>query len=63
MLVLISEAVKEVPYKREHVSLLLRENKVKGQKFGGVWLVDLEDLKEYYQRMEDLGSKRHNPHR
>ena len=61
--VLIAEAIKDVPYKREHISLLIREGKVPGHKIGGIWVVDLDELKEYYARMEELGSKRHNPHR
>jgi len=58
--VLITQAINDIPYKREHVSLLIRRGKVKGQKVGGVWLVDLDGLKEYYVRMESLGSKRHS---
>jgi hypothetical protein len=61
--VLIAEALEEVPYKREHLSWLLRENKVKGRKVSGVWLVDLEDLKDYHAKMEELGTHRHDPRR
>jgi len=61
--VLIAEAIKDVPYKREHISLLIRKGKVKGYKIGGVWAVNLDELKEYYARMEELGPKRHNPHK
>ncbi len=59
--VLIIEAAKHVPYAKEHISWLLREGKVKGYKTGMVWFVDLEDLKEYHSKMEELGSHRHNP--
>lgn len=62
-LVLISEAIQEIPYTKEHVSLLLREQKIQGRKAGGIWFVDLDDLKAYYLKMEELGPKRHNPHR
>lgn len=61
MLVLITQAIQEVPYTHEHVTLLLRKQKVKGQKVGGTWLVDLDDLKQYYAKMEELGNKRHDP--
>lgn len=61
--ILIAEALKEVPYKREHLSWLLRENKVKGRKVSGIWLVDIDDLKEYYAKMEELGSHKHDPKR
>ena len=59
--VLIAEAIKEVPYAGEHIAHLLREKKVQGKKIGGTWLVDIEDLKAYYERMENLGNKRHKP--
>lgn len=61
--VLIAEATQHVPYTREHISLLIREGKVKGQKIGGIWTVDLDNLKEHHQKMEDLGTKRYNPHK
>ena len=60
-LVLIAQAAIEVDYTTEHISLLLRQGRVKGQKFGGVWLVDLEDLKQYEREMNKLGTKKFDP--
>ena len=60
-LVLIAEAVKESGYTPQHISLLLRQGRIKGKKVGGTWLVDLDDLKRYEQEMNELGSKRFDP--
>ena len=60
-LVLIAQAAVEVEYTTEHISLLLRQGKVKGQKVGGVWLVDLDDLKRYEREMNALGTKKFDP--
>lgn len=60
-LVLIAQAAQEVDYTPEHISLLLRQGTVKGQKIGGVWLVDLDDLKRYEQEMKELGTKKFDP--
>jgi hypothetical protein len=58
-LVLIAQAVDESTYSQEHITRLVREKRVKGQKIGGTWLVDLEDLKRYEQEMEKLGPHKH----
>jgi hypothetical protein len=60
-LVLIAQAAQEVTYSVKHISLLLRQGKIKGQKIGGTWLVDLEDLKRYEQEMNQLGTKKFDP--
>ena len=60
-LVLIAQAAQEVSYSVKHISLLLRQGKIKGQKIGGTWLVDLDDLKRYEQEMNALGTKRFDP--
>jgi hypothetical protein len=53
-LVLIAEAVEHSSYTPQHISLLLRQGRVKGRKVGGTWLVDLDDLKRYEQEMNEL---------
>jgi hypothetical protein len=60
-LVLIAQAVEESSYTPEHISLLLRQGKVAGQKVGGVWLVDSDDLKRYEREMKELGMKKFDP--
>lgn len=59
--VLIGEAVEESSYTAQHISLLLRQGRVKGRKVGRIWLVDLDDLKRYEQEMTELGTKKFDP--
>ena len=59
--VLIAEAAESSSYTPQHISLLLRQGRVKGKKVGGTWLVDLDDLKRYEQEMKELGTKRFDP--
>jgi hypothetical protein len=60
-LVLIARAKLESSYSVEHIRYLVRKGLVKGEKQGGTWLVDLDDLKRYEQAMEDLGPKKFVP--
>jgi hypothetical protein len=60
-LVLIAEAVEHSSYTARHISLLLRQGRIKGKKIGGTWLVDLDDLKRYEQEMNELGTKKFDP--
>ena len=62
-LVLIAQAAQESEYSAIHIRLLLRKRLVKGQKVGGTWLVDLDDLKRYEQGMMRLGTKKFDPTR
>jgi len=59
--VLIGEAIQHSSYTVQHISLLLREGRVRGRKVGRIWLVDLDDLKRYEQDMNQLGTKRFDP--
>jgi hypothetical protein len=59
--VLIAEAMEQTSYSRDHVALLIRQGKVGGRKAGGVWLVDLNSLKKYERKMEELGDKKFTP--
>jgi hypothetical protein len=62
-LVLIVQAAQESEYSAIHIRLLLRKRLVNGQKVGGTWLVDVEDLKRYEQAMKQLGTKKFDPTR
>lgn len=62
-LVLVSQAEPESGYTGDHIRYLLRHGLVKGHKQGGIWLVDLADLKRYEQEMEELGTQKHDPTR
>jgi len=60
-LVLIEQAVKESSYDRNHIAYLARKGFIQGKKHGGVWLIDLDSLKEYEVRMQEEGTKKYDP--
>ncbi|RIK26328.1 MAG: hypothetical protein DCC55_40045 [Chloroflexi bacterium] len=60
-LVLIAEAVEQSSYTARHISLLLRQGRIKGKKVGRIWLVDLDDLKRYEDEMNELGATKFDP--
>ena len=60
-LVLIDQAAKESEYDRNYIRYLARKQFIKGEKHGGTWLIDLESLKEYEQRMNEEGTKKFDP--
>jgi len=60
-LVLVHQALKETSYSASHLTLLLREGKVQGQKIGRIWLVNLQSLKTYEAQMEAEGPKKFDP--
>jgi hypothetical protein len=60
-LVLISKACEESMYSDRHIRQLLKQKKIIGEKQGGVWLIDLDSLKEYEARMKEEGPKKFDP--
>lgn len=62
-LVLIEQAVKESSYDRNHIAYLARKNVIKGEKHGGVWLIDLDSLREYETKMQEEGTQKHTSRR
>jgi hypothetical protein len=60
-LVLIEQAVKESSYDRNHIAYLARKGFIKGEKHGGVWLVDLDSLRAYEIQMKSEGMKKFDP--
>ena len=60
-LVLIEQALKESEYDKNHIALLARKGYIRGEKHGGVWLIDLDSLKDYEARMSEQGTKKHDP--
>lgn len=62
-LVLVAQAARESGYTTAHIRLLLRKRLVKGEKHGGTWLVDLDDLKRYEQAMKEMGTQKFDPTR
>lgn len=61
--VVIAEAVEQTSYTHEHIAWLVREGKIVGRKGGRVWLIDLDSLKAYEEKMKQLGTQKHNPAR
>lgn len=60
-LVSVSRAAEQSVYQAAHIRQLLRKNLIEGEKQGGIWLVDLESLKEYEKRVEKEGTKKFDP--
>jgi hypothetical protein len=62
-LVLIHTAINagHTQYTARHISLLLRQGKIRGHKEGRIWLVDLDDLKRFEAEMDEIGSKKFDP--
>ena len=61
MVVTVTEAAKETSLSHEHITSLARKGKISARKAGGVWLVELESLQEYVQKMKELGPQKHSP--
>lgn len=59
--VLVAQAVEHSNYSVEHIRYLVRNEFVRGQKIGRIWLVDLADLQRYEQTMTDAGSTKFTP--
>lgn len=60
-LVLIDQATKESEYDRNYIGYLARKGFIKAEKHGGIWLVDLDSLKEYETLMQEEGVKKYDP--
>ena len=60
-LVLIDQAAKESEYDRNYIGYLARKGFIKAEKLGGIWLVDLDSLKEYEMLMQEEGAKKYDP--
>jgi hypothetical protein len=58
-----SEASQQTSYAHEHLNWLARKGKITARKSAGVWLIDLNSLKEYEKQMQELGKGKHNPKR
>jgi hypothetical protein len=62
-LVLVSQAERASAYSAGHIRYLVGKGFVSGKKEGGIWLVDLDDLKRYERQMEELGDQKFDPTR
>jgi excisionase family DNA binding protein len=61
--VTVAEAAAQTSFSHEHIAALARSGKITARKGGGVWLIDLDSLKAYEQRMQELGTKKYDPTR
>ncbi len=60
-LIPIRDALPHTSYSGEHIRHLIRNKLVPGKKVATIWLVDLDSLKEYEQKMQELGKAKHRP--
>ncbi len=56
-----TEAAEQTSYTHEHLNWLARKGKITARKSGNAWLVELSSVREYEQRMKELGVQKHNP--
>lgn len=59
----VEEAARETGYAPAYIRRLLRQQKIKAEKKGTMWWIDLESLKAYKQEMDELGSDKFFPWR
>ena len=50
-------------YDLTHIRRLVRENHIKGKKFGRDWMVSKESIQAYAEKMKKLGPAKHDPWR
>jgi hypothetical protein len=60
-LVLIKQAKEHSSYTLHHIRYLIRNNLVRGEQIGRIWLVDLDDLIRYESEMEKQGPSKFRP--
>ena len=54
----VQEAAKLSGYNPEHITRLIRQNKIEAHKFSIVWQVNRESLLAYKEKVQQLGEKR-----
>lgn len=52
----VDEAADITEYAKDHIRRLVRQKKIKATKKGLMWWIELESLKEYKQKMDELGN-------
>ena len=60
-LVLVDQAAARSDYDKNYIRYLVRHGLIKGEKHGGVWLIDLDSLIDYEARMKAAGTQKHTP--
>ena len=59
----VDEAAEVTGYAPAYIRRLLRQQKIKAEKKGTMWWVDLDSLKAYKQEMDELGTDKFFPWR
>jgi excisionase family DNA binding protein len=59
----VDEAAEVTGYAPAYIRRLLRQQKIKAEKKGTMWWVDLDSLKSYKQEMDELGTDKFFPWR
>ena len=54
----VNEAAKESGYHPEHITRLIREQKIIARKLSVIWLVDRKSLLAYLKKVQAMGEKR-----
>jgi excisionase family DNA binding protein len=54
----VNEAAKISGYNEEHITRLIRDGKIRAQKFSIVWQVSRASLLAYIEKTEKMGNKR-----
>lgn len=62
-LVSVARAAELTDYTTAHVRQLLRKQMIKGEKQGGIWLVELESLLAHKKDMDEAGPSKFDPTR
>ena len=55
------KASEQTGYTQQHIAWLIREDRIKGEKFGQAWMVDEGSLLEYLEDARNSGDKRFGP--
>ena len=59
----VEEASQITGYSEQYIRRLLRQSKIKAEKKGSMWWVELESLETYKREMDSLGSDKYSPWR
>lgn len=55
----VEEAAKATGYAPAYIRRLLRQEKIKAEKKGTMWWIDLDSLKKYKEEMDALGNEKY----
>ena len=59
----VEEASQITGYSEQYIRRLLRQGKIKAEKKGAMWWVEMESLEAYKHEMDSLGSDKYSPWR